>query len=87
MGWALGDTDLERVGCSLYCEEGEEVGHGFCVLGSRIFPEVWVADFAWDLMGERRALDAPSWCVGRLGRDVCHYDSELCAQACFSKLS
>jgi len=32
--------------CSLHCEEGEDIGHGFCVIGFRILPEVWVPDFA-----------------------------------------
>ncbi len=27
-------------------KECEEIGHGFCVIGSRILPESWVADFA-----------------------------------------
>ena len=33
------------MGCSLHCEEGEERGLELCVLGSRVFPEAWVADF------------------------------------------
>jgi len=39
MGWALENTDLERVGCSLHC--GGRRGEW-----SRIFPDVWVADSA-----------------------------------------
>jgi hypothetical protein len=50
MRWVVSfDKDLERVGCSLPWEEGEEVGHEFCVLRSLISPEVWVADFACGL--------------------------------------
>jgi hypothetical protein len=41
---AFGNADLERVGCWLPWEEGEEIGLEFCRVRSRIFPEVWVAD-------------------------------------------
>jgi hypothetical protein len=27
---------------------------GFCVVGSRVFQEVWVSDFAWVLRGKAR---------------------------------
>jgi|GEM_PF-6130294 len=30
------------------------LGHGFCVLGSRIVREVWVSDFAWSGTGKSR---------------------------------
>ena len=29
-------------------------GHEFCVVGSRVSREVWVADFAWFMVGKRR---------------------------------
>ena len=40
------ERDFRRAGCSLHREEGEERGLGFCVIGSGISPEAWVADFA-----------------------------------------
>src|SRR6266849_417673 len=51
-GRALGNTDLERAGCLLHCEEGEEIGLECCVVWSRISPEVRVADFAWVSRGK-----------------------------------
>jgi hypothetical protein len=53
-GGCLGNTDLEWVGYSLPWEEGEEIGHEFCVVRSRIFPEIWVADFAGVFGGKAR---------------------------------
>src|SRR6266436_4193590 len=32
--------------------EDVKIGLEFCVVGSRIFQEVWVADFAWVLRGK-----------------------------------
>src|SRR5216683_2763176 len=35
-------SDLERT-----CSEFGTTGHGYCVVGTRICHEMWVADFAW----------------------------------------
>src|SRR5713226_701207 len=58
-GGCFGNTDLEWVGCSLPWEEGEEAGHGFCVVRSRISREVWVSDFAWS-RAAKVALERPA---------------------------
>src|SRR5216684_9410318 len=38
---------LSGWGARYTAKKARRLGHGFCVLGSRIFPEVWVADFAY----------------------------------------
>ena len=65
---------------------GRSAGNEFCATGSRISPEVWVADSAW-MLRKKGAL--PTRLCGALAvrKRLCHYDWELCAQACFSKLS
>ena len=39
--------DLERVGCLLPWEEGEEAGLEFCAVLSRVSQEGWVTSSAW----------------------------------------
>jgi hypothetical protein len=44
--------------------ESVKGGRGFCVVGSRIFQEIWVTDFAWRFK-TKGARGAP-FCDGRL---------------------
>ena len=39
--------DLGKNVFHLAPEIASAAGHGFCVLGSRVFQEIWVADFAY----------------------------------------
>jgi len=53
---------------------------------TRIFWKIWVADLAWVLRGKGALPTRPCGALA-VRKRLCHYDSELCAQACFSKLS
>jgi hypothetical protein len=47
---ALSDREWSRTTSRLFCVR---LGLGFCEFGSRVFREVWVADFAWSIEGKR----------------------------------
>ena len=54
--------DLERVGCLLPWEEGEEAGLEFCAVLSRVSQEGWVTSSAW-CGGDSSLKQATRTCV------------------------